>query len=51
MQVDVICSKCKKVISWRWGDNVSVCKYCNEEVSIRDVTLAEREVMKLFDNM
>ena len=48
MHVDVICPKCKKVISWRWGDNVSVCKYCNEKINIRDVTLKEGEVIRLF---
>ncbi|MCK5023929.1 MAG: hypothetical protein KAS04_07165 [Candidatus Aenigmarchaeota archaeon] len=49
MYVNVICNKCTNVISWRWGDNVSVCKYCNEEVSIRDVTLVKGEVIKLFE--
>ena len=49
MDIKVIHPKCGKNFQIKWGKQVFVCPKCKELVSIKDVTLAKGEVVRLFD--
>ncbi len=47
MIVKTICNKCKSEINWTCGKDNEFCpKY--DKINIRNVTLAEGEVIRLF---
>lgn len=48
MKVKVICKKCKLRMFWEWGSKNGYCPKCKKWISIRDVKLADGEVVKLF---
>lgn len=49
MLINVICGNCNKQFKWLWGKHRAVCPHCKKSIAINDVTLAEGEVVKLFD--
>ncbi|MEA3342673.1 MAG: hypothetical protein U9Q92_00770 [archaeon] len=48
MKIKVVCPKCEGVFDWTWGKQKGVCECCDAHLNIREVKLAQGEVMKLF---
>lgn len=48
MMVKVICGRCHEQTDWKWGKQSGVCDNCDEQLTVKEVKLAEGELWKLF---
>jgi rRNA maturation endonuclease Nob1 len=48
MKVKVICSACDGLFDWKWGKSKGECEHCESNLTIKQVKLAQGELVKLF---